>query len=119
MRINSFIGKSTLALSAACLASIAFAQDEGAEEERIEEVIVVGSQIVGADVTGTLPVSVLSLTDIESTGATSGDELLRAIPQIGETNFNESVTTGVNAARGDVGSINLRGLGTGNTLVLN
>ena len=104
-------------IAALSLCGAALAQDEE-EDGPIEEVVVVGSQIIGADVEGTLPVSVLTTRDIDATGATSGQELLRSIPQIGETNFNESVTTGVNAARGDVGSINLRGLGTGNTLVL-
>ncbi len=84
----------------------------------IEEVIVVGTQIRGADIAGALPVSVLDRDDIGLTAAVTGDELLRSIPQMGEVNFNESVTTGVNAARGDVNSINLRGLGTGNTLTL-
>ena len=90
----------------------AFAQDEA-----LEEILVVGSQVKGAKITGTLPVTVVSEQDIAVTGAASGDELLRSIPQIGAVGFNESVTTGVNAARGDVNSINLRGLGTGNTLV--
>ena len=118
MRINHFAGKAFVQAVAVFVPVLALAQDDGAEEEAIEELVVVGSQIRGADVAGSLPVSVLSMNDIDTTGATSGQELLRAIPQIGETNFNESVTTGVNAARGDVGSINLRGLGTGNTLVL-
>lgn len=91
------------------------ASDDGAV---IEEVVVVGTQIKGADIAGSLPVSVLTEDDIIATGATSGDELLRSIPQMGFVGFNESVTTGVNAARGDVNSINLRGLGTGNTLTL-
>lgn len=89
-----------------------------AEEGEIEEIIVLGSQVKGANISGTLPVTVLSRDDIGLTGAVSGDELLRSIPQMGEIGFNESVTTGVNAARGDVSSINLRGLGTGNTLTL-
>lgn len=89
-----------------------------ASDDVIEEVVVVGTQIKGADVAGTLPVSVLDQDDIALTGAVSGDELLRSIPQLGFVGFNESVTTGVNAARGDVNSINLRGLGTGNTLTL-
>ncbi len=87
-------------------------------EPTLEEVIVVGSQIRGANIEGTLPVTVMTADDIVASGAVSGDELLRSIPQIGAVGFNESVTTGVNAARGDVNSINLRGLGTGNTLVL-
>ena len=98
-------------------ASISFASHIHAQET-LEEVVVVGSQIKGASITGALPVTVLSLDEIAASGASSGDELLRSIPQIGAVGFNESVTTGVNAARGDVNSINLRGLGTGNTLVL-
>ena len=49
----------------------------------------------------------------------SGDELFRSIPQLGDVAFNTSRTIGaVNDARGDTASINLRALGTGNTLVL-
>ncbi len=96
-----------------------YAQTESSSPERvIEEVFVTGSQIKGADIAGSLPVSVLNSEDIALTGAATGDELLRSIPQMGFVGFNDSTTTGVNAARGDVNSINLRGLGTGNTLVL-
>ena len=87
--------------------------------EQEEEIVVVGTNIRGADVTGILPVTVLSTDDIEATGATSGDELFRAIPQAADVAFNEGRDTGgINDARGDVASINLRALGTGNTLVL-
>ena len=88
------------------------------ENQIVEEIIVVGTQIKGADFAGALPVSVLTQEDIALTGAITGDELLRSIPQMGAVGFNEATTTGVNAARGDVNSINLRGLGTGNTLTL-
>ena len=98
-------------------AAIALAQDDRAGPV-LEEVLITGSQIKGADMAGSLPVSVLNEDDIALTGAATGDELLRSIPQMGAVGFNESTTTGVNAARGDVNSINLRGLGTGNTLVL-
>lgn len=98
--------------------AIADEDTESQQEKAIEEVLVVGSQIRGADIEGALPVTVMSEEDIALTGASSGDELLRSIPQMGQVGFNEAVTTGVNAARGDVNSINLRGLGTGNTLVL-
>ena len=113
--------KSVLLSSACALASAgAIAQDteEGEDVRELERVVVVGSQIVGSDVAGALPVTVLSADDIEVTGAGSGDELLRAIPQIGDIIFSEAEFTGVNGARGDIGSINLRGIGTGNTLVL-
>lgn len=88
-------------------------------DEEIEEIQVIGSQIQGARITDTLPVSVLSTEDINLTGASDGDELFRSIPQTGFVAFNENSTGGgINGARGDVSSINLRALGTGNTLTL-
>ncbi|WP_252258474.1 TonB-dependent receptor domain-containing protein [Erythrobacter aurantius] len=80
--------------------------------------MVIGTQIQGAKINDVLPVTVLDETDIENTGAASGDELFRAIPQAGTVAFNEQNATTVNNSRGDVASINLRDLGTGNTLLL-
>ena len=110
--------KTTHFAAGLAIAGLAFVMGSGASGQEIEEVVVLGSQIKGVDIAGALPVSAMTSEDILLTGATNGDELLRSIPQIGAVGFNESVTTGVNAARGDVNSINLRGLGTGNTLVL-
>lgn len=63
--------------------------------------------------------TILDSDDIINTGAVTGDELLRSIPQVGDISFNnERSIGGVNDARGDVASINLRGIGTGNTLTL-
>lgn len=90
-----------------------------AGEEPAEEIVVVGSQIRGSKVTAALPVTVLDEAQIGATGATSGDELFRSIPQLGDVSFNSSyLPNSSNSARGDVGSINLRNLGVGNTLVL-
>ncbi|MBA4761185.1 TonB-dependent receptor [Sphingomonas sp.] len=90
-----------------------------APEPQDEEIVVVGSQIRGSRVTDVLPVTVLESTDIDAVAASSGDDLFRAIPQAGDVAFNESRDAGgINDARGDTASINLRGLGTGNTLVL-
>ena len=98
--------------------SMAFAEEDEAVVD--EEIVAVGSQIRGASIEGTLPVTSLNAEDIGITGATTGDELLRSIPQVGSIGFGDSRggITGVNAARGDVGSVNLRSLGEGNTLVL-
>jgi outer membrane receptor protein involved in Fe transport len=83
------------------------------------DIVVVGSQIKGASATAALPVSVIDSAQIDATGAVSGDELFRSIPQAGDVTFNEANNAQTsNAARGDVNSINLRNLGVGNTLVL-
>jgi len=105
-----------LLLSSAMLSlgATAYAQDDNFEDE----IIVVGTQIKGSDIAGILPVTSLDVSDIELTGAVSGDELLASIPQLGDVAFTGTNFGGVNGARGDVGSINLRGVGEGNTLVL-
>ncbi|HEY5712508.1 MAG TPA: TonB-dependent receptor, partial [Allosphingosinicella sp.] len=90
-----------------------------AEAPGSADIVVTGSQIRGSRVTDALPVTVLDRAQIDATGAVTGDDLLRSIPQMGEVNFNPSNNPQTsNAARGDVNSINLRNLGTGNTLNL-
>ncbi len=117
--------------TALCLAGMAVpafaqaadpAQAEAAEAPaatEVEDIVVVGTRIKGASITEALPVTMISAADISVTGATSGDELFRSIPQMGDVTFNSSYLAGSsNSARGDVGSVNLRNLGIGNTLVL-
>lgn len=94
-------------------------QDQSANEAAIEKIQVVGSNIRGQEDRGTLPVTVMSAEEFEDIGVTSGAELLSELPQQGAVTFNsERVVGGVNDARGDVSSINLRGLGTGYSLTL-
>lgn len=112
LRLLALCGVSAFACGAA------HAQAPG-KATTVEEVVVVGSQIQGARIDQALPVTVVDQEDIIATGAVSGDELFRAIPQQGDVQFNEAKTSGnLNDARGDVASVNLRNLGTGNTLVL-
>jgi outer membrane receptor protein involved in Fe transport len=110
-----------LTTSAICFAA-AWAGQASAQEgeaETVEELVVVGSQIAGAKVTEAVPVTVVGQEQIESVAATSGDDLFRSIPQMGDVSFNSSyLPNSSNSARGDVGSVNLRNLGVGNTLVL-
>ena len=88
------------------------------EQESEPAIVVTGTQIQGAQINDVLPVTVVDEEQIENTGASSGDELFRAIPQNGTVAFNEQNATTQNNVRGDVGSVNLRDLGTGNTLLL-
>ena len=83
------------------------------------DIVVVGTRIEGARVTEALPVVVVNQDKLDAIGAVSGDELIRNIPQMGDVSFNPGNNAQTsNAARGDVGSVNLRSLGVGNTLVL-
>ena len=127
------VRKLLLGTTALCLAGLsapAFAQSAepavavdadaaAAAETQADDIVVVGSQIKGASVTAALPVTVIGEGEISAIGATSGDDLFRSIPQMGDVTFNSSFLAGSsNSARGDVGSVNLRNLGIGNTLVL-
>lgn len=109
------LGSSTAML----LATSAWAQASPTTSPN-DTIVVVGSQIKGADIGGDLPVTVVTNEDLRAAGLTTGEDLLRAIPQIGAIGFNSEngSIVGVNAARGDVSSYNLRSLGEGNTLVL-
>ncbi|MGO3127060.1 MAG: TonB-dependent receptor plug domain-containing protein [Luteimonas sp.] len=104
------------------VAADAQVEDGQSTEKRVTEldgVVVVGSRFAGNSEAGMSPVVVLGQEEIAATGAVSGDELLRSLPQVGDMMFdNTDVAANLNAARGDVGSINLRNLGTGNTLLL-
>lgn len=117
----------SLFVSAPALAqqSDAAAQADAAGEDEAEdgapqpEIVVVGTRIEGARVTEALPVIVVGQDRLDAIGAVSGDELIRNIPQMGDVSFNPGNNAQTsNAARGDVGSVNLRSLGVGNTLVL-
>ena len=94
------------------------AQEDSSQE--VEEITVTGTQIKGAKISGALPVSVISIEDIEGLGVDSGEELLENIAENGMNLFNEAenASGGVNSARGDMGAYNLRNMGTGNTLTL-
>jgi len=91
-----------------------------APPETAERIVVVGSQIAGAETTGAVPVTVVSVDEIEATAAVSAEELFRTLPQAGDITFNGTYLGGANsnAARGDVSTVSLRGLAQGNTLAL-
>ncbi|MXO96304.1 TonB-dependent receptor [Erythrobacter aquimaris] len=122
-KLSKFRSLVTSTAFLALMHGTAYAQSEVApaspeEADESNQIVVTGTQIRGAQINDVLPVTVLDETAIENTGAASGDELFRSIPQAGTVAFNEQNATTQNSARGDVGSINLRDLGTGNTLLL-
>jgi len=119
IRAGLLIGCSILVSTPLFAQSAAQSSQPEAEAETTEAIVVVGSRIEGSKIAETLPVSVLSEDRIAATGSVSGDDLFRSIPQAGDVQFQEARTTGnLNDARGDNASINLRSVGTGNTLVL-
>ncbi len=113
------------------LAPSAYAEEEAAatveandrgNARTLDRVSVLGSQIAGGGAQAALPVVAVDREQIDATGATNGNELFRTLPQFGDVAVTEKGTTNAgrnsNVARGDVGSINLRGLGSKYTLLL-
>lgn len=88
----------------------------------LDRVSVLGSQIAGGGAQAALPVVAVDREQIDAIGATNGNELFRSLPQFGDVAVTEKGTTNAgrnsNVARGDVGSINLRGLGSKYSLLL-
>jgi outer membrane receptor protein involved in Fe transport len=115
---------SSLAICLAMMAgmSAAQAQDAAPAEEPNggAEIVVIGTQIKGLKASGAIPVTSVGEEQIKGVAAVSGADLFRSIPQLGGSAFNEQAIGGSspNAARGDVSSISLRGMGQGNTLLL-
>lgn len=95
-------------------AGSAAADVEGVE---VEEIVIIGSRVRTGIEPGSTPVQILSGERLEDAASATADEILRSIPQNSNVNFN-SEAAGINSARGDVSTVNLRGLGSGNTLIL-
>lgn len=84
---------------------------------KLETFTVTGTNIKRLDQENVLPVTVIDRAAMEARDATTPVQLLTALPQITNVPLNESTSGGANT-RGDNANVNLRGIGSGNTLVL-
>lgn len=117
-------------MSVACIAMISStarldAKEQAATNEaepvQLEEVLVTGTHIKGVAIDGILPISVISNEDVQAIAPDSGAELLTTMAQVDISTYQDMDTVdraSIQAGRGDVKSVNLRGLGASNTLVL-
>lgn len=114
---KKFAVASTIALFSA-FGAVAYAQ-ETPETAPVDEgeIIVTGSNIRGASDSGAIAVSIINAAQIEALGQNSTGQIMENLAQAGTFEINDAAD-GPNDARGDVSTVNLRGLGTGNTLVL-
>ncbi|MBH5323357.1 TonB-dependent receptor domain-containing protein [Aurantiacibacter sediminis] len=110
-----------IALSIACLANPALAQDaddEPSAEEQEGSIVVLGSRIQrDPNEAAPSPVSTISIDDIRETGVIDATEALREIPALSNSGtISDSLQNGA----GGIGqaTLNLRGLGSVRTLVL-
>lgn len=121
-----FLARLTLGLAAIGFAIGAHAQSAPAsttpandQEEvvKLEAFTVTGSNIRRTESEKALPVSIISRDTIDARDASTPIEFLISLPQVVNVPLNETATLGA-TARGDNSSISLRGLSSGNTLVL-
>jgi iron complex outermembrane recepter protein len=113
--------KSVLAVSATLVPMLAIPAHALAQakdpDEKMERVVVTGSSIKRIDAETALPVQVLKREDIERSGATSTEQLIK---QISSFSSAGSVSTAAAAGTqtGSISAVSLRGLGAARTLVL-
>lgn len=104
----------SLALGLTTQAGQVFAQEENDEE--LERFQVTGSRI-DRDVEGTSPTVSFDREDIDASGVTTVQELLRELPAAGPGTFNTSNDSQDDTSSGTA-AISLRGLGASSTLTL-
>lgn len=87
------------------------------EAVKLEAFQVTGSNIKRLEIEKVLPVTIFNRDLIDGRNALTPVEMLTALPQVTSVPLNESTSGGANS-RGDNANINLRGVGSGSTLVL-
>lgn len=84
---------------------------------KLEAFTVTGSNIKRIDAETALPVSVIDKAELDARGASTLAELFETIGAAEPSAINE-LNNGPQLARGDVASVDLRGIGSGSTLTL-
>jgi len=95
----------------------AAAPESAAPTLKLENFSVTGSFLKRVDEEQTLPLTTLQRDDIDARGVSTAVELFSTIPQVGRVPVSESGNGGA-GIRGDIATVNMRSLGSGNTLVL-
>lgn len=106
-----------LAQTAPAPATPAEPTETAGETVKLAEFTVTGSNIKRLDIEKVLPVTVFGREAMEARNPTTPVEMLQAMPQATSSSTNELGNSAING-RGDAASINLRGIGDQNTLVL-
>ncbi len=93
------------------------ASPDSDEAVKLEAFTVTGSNIRRADAETALPVTVITKEELDARGAATMAELFETLGAAEPSAINE-VNNGPQLARGDVASVDLRGIGSGSTLTL-
>ncbi len=115
--LTAALTASGLSAQTAPAASGAAKTEPKEEVLKLEAVSVTGTNIKRLDQEKILPVTIFSQEAMDIRQAITPVEMLTALPQVTNVPLNESTAGGANS-RGDNANVNLRGIGSGNTLVL-
>ena len=117
------LSASTIALtfiSETCIAPSAFAQagaNQSAQNE-LEEVVITGTRIVRDGYQAPTPLAVVDTAALESSSTSNIADYVNTMPVFAGSSTPSSTAVNVSAGTSGVNALNLRGLGTGRTLVL-
>lgn len=107
-----------LALVGASGQAVAQDEDEDEDAAELERVEVTGTRIDRVDVEGTSPITSFSRSDIENSGVTTIQELLREVPSAAGPGTFNTFNDSQDDTSGGTAAISLRGLGASSTLTL-
>ena len=103
-----------LVAAASLMAAPAMAQDAQDDQDSVDDIVVTGSRIVRQDYVANSPIVTVSQEDFQATGSVNVDTLINELPQ-----FTPAANASSNnPSAGGQANVQLRGLGTGRTLVL-
>ena len=110
---TSMFAGAALVAAASLMAAPAMAQD-AQEDDSVDDIVVTGSRIVRQDYVANSPIVTVSQEDFQATGSVNIDTLINDLPQ-----FTPAANASSNnPSAGGQANVQLRGLGTGRTLVL-
>lgn len=113
IKVALFVGTASMAVS-----GLAFAQDQDQPQDKeattLDRIEVTGSRLKRADIEGALPVTVIDRAAIDASGKVSVADVLRDTTFASFGNFRPQSGSSAQA----LADIDLRGLGSGRTLVL-
>jgi iron complex outermembrane receptor protein len=98
-----------------CTVMSAAAQNDATTADKLASVVITGSNIARTEIETALPVQVLTREDIERSGSATVGELMSKV-SANVLGHNDALS--IDSGTPGLSSINLRGIGSGNTLVL-
>lgn len=101
-------------IAATLMAAPAMAQSAQDDDDQVDDIVVTGSRIARQDYVANSPIVTVTAEDFQATGSVNIDTLINDLPQ-----FTPAANaTSNNPSNGGQANVQLRGLGTGRTLVL-